>query len=213
MLGAAAPVDSRSMISKLERMVRGGVSAPLPEMRSTSRSTAVTAIELRPGSTVLGNEMDGPWQLGHSTADEYGSLAARAAGNEEPVTPEVVARGVAAYVEAVANLGGAQPGDKTIIDAAAPFRDELAAALGDGRAVPDAWAGAAAVATERAAATSALRPKLGRARPLAERSIGHPDPGALSFALCVNAVAEVLGEPANHPGEEADHGSSSGARG
>ncbi|TRY19695.1 dihydroxyacetone kinase family protein [Tessaracoccus rhinocerotis] len=138
---------------------------------------------------------------------------ARAAGNEEPVTPEVVARGVAAYVEAVANLGGAQPGDKTIIDAAAPFRDELAAALGDGRAVPDAWAGAAAVATERAAATSALRPKLGRARPLAERSIGHPDPGALSFALCVNAVAEVLGEPANHPGEEADHGSSSGARG
>lgn len=27
----------------------------------------------------LGNEMDGPWQLGHRSADEYGSLAARTA--------------------------------------------------------------------------------------------------------------------------------------
>ena len=27
----------------------------------------------------LGNEMDGPWQLGHSTADDYGTLAAETA--------------------------------------------------------------------------------------------------------------------------------------
>ena len=27
----------------------------------------------------LGNEMDGPWQIGHKTADEYGRLAAETA--------------------------------------------------------------------------------------------------------------------------------------
>ena len=26
----------------------------------------------------LGNEMDGPWQVGHKTADEYGRLASEA---------------------------------------------------------------------------------------------------------------------------------------
>ncbi|NUS51481.1 MAG: DAK2 domain-containing protein, partial [Nocardioidaceae bacterium] len=29
---------------------------------------------------------------------------------------------------------------------------------------------------------------VGRARPLAERCVGTPDPGATSFALCVRAV-------------------------
>ncbi|TRY19699.1 alpha-N-arabinofuranosidase [Tessaracoccus rhinocerotis] len=37
----------------------------------------------------LGNEMDGPWQLGHSTADEYGSLAARAARAMRQVDPDL----------------------------------------------------------------------------------------------------------------------------
>lgn len=44
----------------------------------------------------LGNEMDGPWQLGHRSADDYGALAARTAkamrrstrpSNSSPVAP------------------------------------------------------------------------------------------------------------------------------
>jgi dihydroxyacetone kinase len=49
---------------------------------------------------------------------------------------------------------------------------------------------AAATATAAAAQTAALRPLKGRARPLAEKSLGHPDPGAVSFALIATAVAE-----------------------
>ncbi|HEY1176916.1 MAG TPA: DAK2 domain-containing protein, partial [Phytomonospora sp.] len=51
---------------------------------------------------------------------------------------------------------------------------------------------AADVAVAAAEATRELVPKVGRARPLADRSVGTPDPGAVSLALCARAVAGVL---------------------
>ena len=42
------------------------------------------------------------------------------------------------------------------------------------------------------AATAELLPRLGRARPHAERSVGTPDPGAHSLALVVDAVARAF---------------------
>jgi dihydroxyacetone kinase len=58
----------------------------------------------------------------------------------------------------------------------------------DGRSVPDALTAAADAAESAARDTAQLRPKLGRARPLADRSVGTQDPGATSFAL----IARVL---------------------
>ena len=37
----------------------------------------------------LGNEMDGPWQIGHKTADEYGRLAAETAKAMRLVDPTI----------------------------------------------------------------------------------------------------------------------------
>ncbi|KRB36705.1 alpha-N-arabinofuranosidase [Microbacterium sp. Root180] len=37
----------------------------------------------------LGNEMDGPWQLGHSTAEEYGQLAAKTARAMRQIDPDL----------------------------------------------------------------------------------------------------------------------------
>jgi alpha-L-arabinofuranosidase len=37
----------------------------------------------------LGNEMDGPWQLGHSSADDYGKVAARTANAMRQLDPSV----------------------------------------------------------------------------------------------------------------------------
>jgi dihydroxyacetone kinase len=48
------------------------------------------------------------------------------------------------------------------------------------------------VATDAARATADLRPKIGRARPLADRSVGTPDAGATSLAMCAHAVAECF---------------------
>lgn len=97
-------------------------------------------------------------------------------------------RAAEAALEAVMRLGGAQPGDKSIVDALAPFVDGLRTG---------GWAAAADAAQAGAAATTPLVPRVGRARPLAERSIGHPDPGAVSFALCAAAATPVLARGAS----------------
>ncbi|MGN6130755.1 MAG: DAK2 domain-containing protein, partial [Nocardioidaceae bacterium] len=54
------------------------------------------------------------------------------------------------------------------------------------------WQNAAREAEQAAQATAQLRPKVGRARPLAERSGGTPDAGAVSLAMCVGVVGDVL---------------------
>jgi dihydroxyacetone kinase len=55
-----------------------------------------------------------------------------------------------------------------------------------------AWLASVDVASKSAAETAELRPKIGRARPLAERSVGTPDAGAISLAMCISTVAETL---------------------
>ena len=99
---------------------------------------------------------------------------------------------ITAAVNRVRELGGANLGDKTMVDAMAPFDDALRAALNGGAAPPAALAVAATAARDAAAATAGMRPLRGRARPLAERSVGHADPGAVSFSLIVSACEAEL---------------------
>ena len=94
--------------------------------------------------------------------------------------------------DALVQLGGASPGDKTMLDAMLPFVDELQRRVADGESWQDGWRAAADVATDAARATADLRPKVGRARPLAERSVGTPDAGATSLAMCAHTVADCF---------------------
>ena len=72
------------------------------------------------------------------------------------------------------------------------FLTALAAATAEGQPLRAAWSTAAHAASQSAHATAALTPKLGRARPHAQRSVGTPDPGAISMAMILRAVGEVL---------------------
>ena len=100
-----------------------------------------------------------------------------------------VAAAVRAGVDAVATLGRARPGDKTMLDSGEPLAAALEAAAAAGDALDAAWAGALDAGRTAAAATADLRPQVGRARPLAERSLGTPDPGAVSLVAVLAAAA------------------------
>jgi dihydroxyacetone kinase len=104
-----------------------------------------------------------------------------------------VAAGARAALDAVMRLGGAKKDDKTLVDAFIPFVETLEASLAGGSGLAEAWSKAAAAATKAAEDTKALSPKLGRARPLAARSIGHPDAGAVSFALLARETGSHIG--------------------
>jgi D-erythrulose 4-kinase len=99
-----------------------------------------------------------------------------------------LAASVHAFATAITDLGRATPGDKTLVDALLPFVDSLELSLMSGTDPGEAWSTAAATASAAAEATAALTPKLGRARPLAEKSVGTPDAGATSFSMIVRAL-------------------------
>ncbi|MGY1622890.1 dihydroxyacetone kinase family protein [Geodermatophilus sp. SYSU D00965] len=115
-------------------------------------------------------------------------------GDSGVPTPEVVAAAVRDGYDALVRLGKAEPGDKTMLDALLPFTEALSAAVDGGQHLWPAWDEAARRAEQAAQDTAALRPKVGRARPLAERSVGTPDAGAMSLAACLRTVGRVLGE-------------------
>ena len=114
-------------------------------------------------------------------------------GDTAAPSDAVVAQGLAAGLETLQRLGGASVGDKTMVDAYVPFVATLTGEIGSGAGLSVAWSRAAEICSEAALATAALSPKIGRARPLAARSVGTPDAGATSLALCAHAVARVLG--------------------
>jgi dihydroxyacetone kinase len=113
-------------------------------------------------------------------------------GNQEAVTGERLAAAVRAGAEGMQTFGKAELGDKTMLDALFPFVESLDAGLLGGASLVEAWRGAAETCVAAAAATAELVPKIGRARPLAERSVGTPDAGATSMGLIATAVGEVL---------------------
>ncbi len=101
----------------------------------------------------------------------------------------VIAFGAA--VDAVAALGRATTGEKTMLDALVPARAAFEAAVLSGAALELAARRAAEAAEAGALATIPLVATKGRASYLGERSIGHLDPGAVSSALLLRALADA----------------------
>lgn len=125
--------------------------------------------------------------VGGASGPLYGTLlrsTGKALGDAAEVDEAQLAEALRAGVDKVMALGGAAPGDKTMIDALVPAVD----ALGDG------FGAARAAAEEGALATTPLQARKGRASYLGERSIGHQDPGATSSALLVAGLEEAAGE-------------------
>jgi dihydroxyacetone kinase len=116
-----------------------------------------------------------------------------ALADDRSIVAADVAKGAADALDAVKRLGGAKIGDKTLVDAFEPFVVALTRKIEDGESLAAAWRDAAEVAATSAARTAPLAPRLGRARPLAARSVGHPDAGATSLAICAKSAGECLG--------------------
>ncbi|MDN3293203.1 dihydroxyacetone kinase subunit DhaL [Streptomyces ficellus] len=122
--------------------------------------------------------------VGGASGPLYGTLMRRAGktlGDAAEVTPAQLAEALRAGVTAVAGLGGAKAGDKTMLDALEPAVDALG----------ESFAAAAQAAERGALATVPMRARKGRASYLGERSVGHQDPGATSSALLIAALAEA----------------------
>lgn len=113
-------------------------------------------------------------------------------GDEVAPSAMVIAEGVANALDGITELGRAQLGDKTLVDVLHPFSTALVRAASRKLSIADAWSEATDIAEEAAQATRHLSPRIGRARPHADKSIGKPDPGAVSMALIISAVNKTI---------------------
>ena len=118
--------------------------------------------------------------------------AGNALGDDKDLDLKSYANAVNSFVKSIQQLGGANIGDKTMIDAQIPFAEVFESSISQGLSFIDSWNRAAIASTSAAKETANLTPKMGRARVLAEKSLGHPDPGATSFSLIVSSISSMF---------------------
>jgi dihydroxyacetone kinase len=97
-----------------------------------------------------------------------------------------------AAVDGVREVGGAEVGDRTMVDALAPAAVAFSAQLDDGVSWPEALRTAVEAAQAGADATASITARLGRSSYLGDRVLGHPDPGAEAVAVWLGAIADSL---------------------
>jgi phosphoenolpyruvate---glycerone phosphotransferase subunit DhaL len=162
----------------------GAIVAALPALADQDIGTIVTKSGLAFNGTA---------------ASTIGALLATAclrAGKEVKGKTAIGLADLAAMSEAalagIQERGKAQLGDKTVLDALSPAAAALRAAAAAGTALEAALAQALAAAEAGVQATIPLKAQVGRAAWIAERSVGHPDPGATSFTLMLKSAVEYL---------------------
>jgi dihydroxyacetone kinase-like protein len=120
--------------------------------------------------------------------------AGRSLGDAEEFDGTDLAAALDAALEGVVELGAAQEGDKTMVDALAPAVRTLRSELDSGADLTAAVVAARAASEEGMLATKPMQASKGRASYLGERSIGHQDPGATSTAGILAALERSLAE-------------------
>lgn len=128
--------------------------------------------------------------IGGSMGPLYGTCfteMADAIGNAKHVDAVRFGRMLDAGVAAVTDLGGAKPGDKTLMDVLEPARAAFNGAEGDFASALRAMKDAATAGLE---STRDMVAKLGRASRLGERSRGTLDAGAASCSLLLGTLAD-----------------------
>ncbi|TMV85520.1 dihydroxyacetone kinase family protein [Thioclava sp. BHET1] len=116
--------------------------------------------------------------------------ASRAIAGIEAPSPAEWCTAFRVAVDAVREIGGAKPGDRTMVDALHPAVEALTKALQRGE--PGALEAALEAAKAGATATREMRPALGRASYLGDRALGVPDGGAVAVTIWLGAICEAL---------------------
>lgn len=95
-------------------------------------------------------------------------------GSADDLVPDEIGRVLRAFTDRIAERGGAEPGDKTLIDVLLPIANAL-------RSGPVAAENVVEVARSAVDRTTQLQSRRGRAAWQGERSIGQRDPGSVAI--------------------------------
>lgn len=114
------------------------------------------------------------------TLDEFGTA--------NDLVPGEISNVVQAFTDRIAERGGAEPGDKTLIDVLIPIANAL-------RLKPIAGETIVEVARSAVDRTTLLQSRRGRAAWQGERSIGHRDPGSVAILRFTEELVRAQSKP------------------
>ena len=162
-------------------MARGfqAVADKLPSLAEKDAGTILKTVGMTLVSTV-----------GGASGPLYGTAfmkAAVAANGKTELTMADFLSMLDAAVEGVKFRGKSTTGEQTMLDAMVPALEAMKAASGSAGEILSAGLAAAQAGVEN---TKGMIATKGRASYLGERSLGHQDPGATSFALLLSVIAK-----------------------
>jgi dihydroxyacetone kinase-like protein len=166
-----------------ENMMRGFTA--VEKKLSTGTPLDIPALFKTVGMTLLSS-------VGGASGPLYGGFfleLGKSSAGKSKLNKDELGQILATGLGDIQRRGKAQLGDKTMVDALLPAVESFRSSSGnDIGAASQAAADRAKLAAE---ATIPLQAHKGRASYLAERSIGHQDPGATSCWLLLRALASV----------------------
>lgn len=115
-------------------------------------------------------------------------------GAPDELTAALFARALSEGVARVQRVAAVKEGEKTVFDAMAPAARACAQVAERGASVAEAFEAAARAAENGAQDTIPMRALKGRAKFIGEKSIGHKDAGATSFAMWMRALSDAAKE-------------------
>lgn len=186
-----AIIAAEAELTEMDRIVGDG------DIGHSLASGATALLQLAPGWT--GRPLDAVLReiglamrksIGGTSGPLYAAFAIAAAqsvadGGADSAT---LVRAFSAGADAIKRLGGADAGDRTMLDALLP----AAAAMVAGT-IAEQLSSAAAAARSGAERTATMQPRRGRSSYIGDRALGHPDPGAVAIALWLEAAAKAAG--------------------
>jgi dihydroxyacetone kinase len=190
-----ALIDAEGEVTEMDRLTGDGDLG-------TSMERAAKAVQDAVGSYPLDDVPATLKALGHTLRRElggssgplYGALFLRCSNvlaSSEATGPAQWAEALEQGCVAISELGGAKPGDRTMLDALDPFTKALKKNIG-GKTSREAVVAAVEAAERGVEATTQMKPRVGRSSYLGNRVLGHPDPGAKAITIWLRAVFEAL---------------------
>ncbi|OIN25155.1 dihydroxyacetone kinase subunit DhaL [Vibrio barjaei] len=189
-------VDSEPMLTKYDQAIGDGDHGIGMERGFLAVQTLLTdefqpedvsKLMLKIGSTMMAT-------MGGASGAIFGTLfrsGAKSIKGAEQLDTETLATFLAGGLQGVYHRGGAKPGDKTMIDALVAAVEASEKLSGD---LTKNLPAIAAASKQGVEATKDMIATTGKAKTLGERSLGHPDPGAVSMSLILQFMSEYACE-------------------
>ncbi len=195
---AAAAVAAEPLLTRLDQEVGDGdLGISLARGAAAVRRDLPTYALADPASTLRGLSDTLRRALGGTSGPLYAVFLLRAAAAVEgagSVQSQSFALAMEAGCKAVAELGGAQEGDCTMLDALLPASRALREAVASGQPLQAALAAMLAAAEQGRTRTAQMAARRGRTSYLGSRALGHVDPGAEAVVVLLRALVTAQAE-------------------